>query len=139
MPPQLHNGLDFSAKVIQGSLDSLPQAVRKFVEGNAQLCQPEYIHICDGSEEEYGQLLAHMQEEGVIRKLKKYDNCWLALTDPRLDQDTVFALANYILFKGKWKKPFDPENTEEAEFHVDESTTVKVPCQASPKLGERKT
>ena len=28
---------------------------------------------------------------------------------------------------GKWKKPFDPENTEEAEFHVDESTTVKVP------------
>lgn len=74
MPPQLHNGLDFSAKVIQGSLDSLPQAVRKFVEGNAQLCQPEYIHICDGSEEEYGQLLAHMQEEGVIRKLKKYDN-----------------------------------------------------------------
>lgn len=83
MPPQLHNGLDFSAKVIQGSLDSLPQAVRKFVEGNAQLCQPEYIHICDGSEEEYGRLLAHMQEEGVIRKLKKYDNCWLALTDPR--------------------------------------------------------
>ncbi|MBO8913307.1 hypothetical protein INO36_13490, partial [Staphylococcus aureus] len=45
----------------------------------------------------------------------------------KLDQDTVFALANYILFKGKWKKPFDPENTEEAEFHVDESTTVKVP------------
>ncbi|CAO2577470.1 Phosphoenolpyruvate carboxykinase, cytosolic [GTP] [Lemmus lemmus] len=83
MPPQLHNGLDFSAKVVQGSLDSLPKAVREFVEGNAQLCQPEHIHICDGSEEEYGHLLDHMQEEGIIRKLKKYDNCWLALTDPR--------------------------------------------------------
>ncbi|CAH6776707.1 phosphoenolpyruvate carboxykinase, cytosolic [GTP] [Phodopus roborovskii] len=83
MPPQLHNGLDFSAKVIQGSLDSLSQAVREFVEVNAQLCQPEHIHICDGSEEEYGRLLDHMQEEGIIRKLKKYDNCWLALTDPR--------------------------------------------------------
>lgn len=74
MPPQLHNGLDFSAKVVQGSLDSLPKAVREFVEGNVQLCQPEHIHICDGSEEEYGRLLDHMQEEGVIRKLKKYDN-----------------------------------------------------------------
>ncbi|XP_021057652.1 alpha-1-antitrypsin 1-3 [Mus pahari] len=44
-----------------------------------------------------------------------------------LDKDTVFALANYIFFKGKWKKPFDPEHTADADFHVDESTTVKVP------------
>ncbi|EDL06635.1 phosphoenolpyruvate carboxykinase 1, cytosolic, isoform CRA_f [Mus musculus] len=45
MPPQLHNGLDFSAKVIQGSLDSLPQAVRKFVEGedSAKLTPIGYI------------------------------------------------------------------------------------------------
>uniref|UniRef100_A0A8C5KCX9 Phosphoenolpyruvate carboxykinase, cytosolic [GTP] n=1 Tax=Jaculus jaculus TaxID=51337 RepID=A0A8C5KCX9_JACJA len=83
MPPQLHNGLDFSAKVVQGTLDSLPQAVREFVETSAQLCQPEHIHICDGSEEENGRLLSRMEEEGIIRKLRKYDNCWLALTDPR--------------------------------------------------------
>ena len=65
MPPQLHNGLDLSGKVIPGSLDSLPPAVRKFVEDNAQLCQPEYIHICDGSEEENGRLLAHMPRPPV--------------------------------------------------------------------------
>ena len=28
---------------------------------------------------------------------------------------------------GKWQKPFDPEHTTEADFHVDQSTTVKVP------------
>lgn len=44
-----------------------------------------------------------------------------------LDKDTVFALANYIFFRGKWQKPFDPEHTTEADFHVDQSTTVKVP------------
>lgn len=130
MPPQLHNGLDFSAKVIQGSLDSLPQAVRKFVEGNAQLCQPEYIHICDGSEEEYGQLLAHMQEEGVIRKLKKYDNCWLALTDPRdvariesktviitqEQRDTVPIPKTGLSQLGRWMSEEDFEKAFNARF-----------------------
>uniref|UniRef100_A0A2K6FVR3 Serpin family A member 1 n=1 Tax=Propithecus coquereli TaxID=379532 RepID=A0A2K6FVR3_PROCO len=44
-----------------------------------------------------------------------------------LDEDTVFALVNYIFFKGKWEKPFKAEDTTEEDFHVDEATTVKVP------------
>ncbi|XP_042548671.1 alpha-1-antitrypsin-like [Dipodomys spectabilis] len=44
-----------------------------------------------------------------------------------LDKDTVLALVNYILFKGKWEKPFNPEQTSEQDFHVDEATVVKVP------------
>ncbi|XP_012872714.1 PREDICTED: alpha-1-antitrypsin-like isoform X1 [Dipodomys ordii] len=44
-----------------------------------------------------------------------------------LDKDTVLALVNYILFKGKWEKPFNPEQTSEGDFHVDEATVVKVP------------
>ncbi|XP_012594085.2 alpha-1-antitrypsin [Microcebus murinus] len=44
-----------------------------------------------------------------------------------LDEDTVFALVNYIFFKGKWEKPFDLEQTSEEDFHVDQATTVKVP------------
>lgn len=83
MPPQLQNGLNFSAKVIQGTLDSLPAAVREFVEHNVKLCQPDHIHICDGSEQENRQLLDQMEEQGTIKRLKKYENCWLALTDPR--------------------------------------------------------
>ncbi|NP_001268583.1 alpha-1-antitrypsin precursor [Mesocricetus auratus] len=47
-----------------------------------------------------------------------------------LDKDTVLALVNYIFFKGKWKKPFDADNTEEADFHVDKTTTVKVPMMS---------
>ena len=74
MPPQPSNGLHHPAKVVRGTLDSLPQAVRDFVESSAKLCQPDQIHICDGSEEENQQLLSHMEEEGVIKRLKKYDN-----------------------------------------------------------------
>ncbi|XP_008157775.1 alpha-1-antitrypsin-like [Eptesicus fuscus] len=44
-----------------------------------------------------------------------------------LAEDTVFALVNYIFFKGKWVKPFDAEQTTEEDFHVDKATTVKVP------------
>ncbi|XP_048842215.1 alpha-1-antitrypsin homolog isoform X1 [Brienomyrus brachyistius] len=43
-----------------------------------------------------------------------------------LDQDTVMMLINYIFFRGKWEKPFDPEHTKKADFHVDENTTVSV-------------
>lgn len=44
-----------------------------------------------------------------------------------LDKDTVFALVNYIFFRGKWEKPFEVDQTTEEDFHVDASTTVKVP------------
>lgn len=44
-----------------------------------------------------------------------------------LNEDTVFALVNYIFFKGKWEKPFEVDQTTERDFHVDATTTVKVP------------
>ncbi|XP_027954676.1 alpha-1-antitrypsin isoform X3 [Eumetopias jubatus] len=47
-----------------------------------------------------------------------------------LDKDTVFALVNYIFFKGKWEKPFEEEHTTVEDFHVDEHTTVKVPMMS---------
>lgn len=70
-------------KVVQGDLESLPPEARNFIESNAKLCQPESIHICDGSEEENKKILDIMVEQGMIKKLSKYENCWLALTDPR--------------------------------------------------------
>ncbi|XP_041070147.1 alpha-1-antitrypsin-like [Carcharodon carcharias] len=43
-----------------------------------------------------------------------------------LDATTVMVLLNYVLFKGNWMKPFDPQMTYETDFHVDDTTTVKV-------------
>uniref|UniRef100_A0A8C4WF08 Phosphoenolpyruvate carboxykinase, cytosolic [GTP] n=1 Tax=Gopherus evgoodei TaxID=1825980 RepID=A0A8C4WF08_9SAUR len=83
MTPQLKTQLNITPRLIQGDLKSLSQEVRYFIESNAKLCQPARIHICDGSEEENKNILDIMVEQGMIKKLKKYENCWLALTDPR--------------------------------------------------------
>ncbi|NXX71720.1 PCKGC protein, partial [Spizella passerina] len=83
MPPQLKADMNVMPKVVQGDWESLSPEARDFIETNAKLCQPECIHICDGSEEENKKLLDIMVEQGMIKKLSKYENCWLALTDPR--------------------------------------------------------
>ncbi|CAO2587386.1 Serine protease inhibitor A3N [Lemmus lemmus] len=44
-----------------------------------------------------------------------------------LDKDTVMVLVNYIYFKGKWKTPFDPQDTFESEFHLNNQKFVRVP------------
>lgn len=69
--------------VVYGMLQRLTAGVTAFVEEVALLCKPDKIHICDGSEVENKMLLHLMLEAGTIVPLPKYENCWLARTDPR--------------------------------------------------------
>ncbi|KAJ8936618.1 hypothetical protein NQ314_012233 [Rhamnusium bicolor] len=68
--------------VVYGNLKDLSPKVRSYVEENVDLCRPERIYICDGSENENNQLLRLMQQQGTIVPLPKYQNCWLARTNP---------------------------------------------------------
>ncbi|XP_022120363.2 phosphoenolpyruvate carboxykinase [GTP] isoform X1 [Pieris rapae] len=61
---------------------ALTPKVRAFIERSAALCEPDHVHICDGSEAEANALVALMQTQGTLKPLPKYDNCWLARTDP---------------------------------------------------------
>ncbi|XP_026109643.1 phosphoenolpyruvate carboxykinase, cytosolic [GTP]-like [Carassius auratus] len=83
MPPQLQSGKQPSARVLQGDLASLSAPLREFIESSVSLCQPDALHICDGSEEENRSVLRLLEEQGVIKRLDKYRDCWLARTDPR--------------------------------------------------------
>lgn len=65
-----------------GSVQKLTPGVQAFVDEAVVLCQPEQIHICDGSDMEYKMLLKLMCESGTIVPLPKYENCWLARTNP---------------------------------------------------------
>ncbi|XP_077322816.1 serine protease inhibitor A6-like isoform X6 [Lithobates pipiens] len=40
---------------------------------------------------------------------------------------TQMVLINYVLFKGEWQEPFDPDSTSVGKFFVDEDTEVDVP------------
>lgn len=68
--------------VSRGDVGQLAPKVRSFIEESVVLCQPNDIHICDGSDREYSQLIRVLQEQGTIIALPKYENCWLARTNP---------------------------------------------------------
>ncbi|XP_055373069.1 phosphoenolpyruvate carboxykinase [GTP]-like [Condylostylus longicornis] len=69
--------------VTNGTTNDLIPEVKSFIEEAVLLCQPDDIHICDGSERENRLLLKKLQENGTILPLPKYENCWLARTNPR--------------------------------------------------------
>ncbi|CRK91569.1 CLUMA_CG005220, isoform B [Clunio marinus] len=68
--------------VVQGDVARIPLKVKAFIEESVALCQPENVHICDGSERENQFMLKALQESGSIIPLPKYQNCWLARTNP---------------------------------------------------------
>ncbi|NP_001079946.1 phosphoenolpyruvate carboxykinase 1 S homeolog [Xenopus laevis] len=92
---QIQAELQITGKVKQGSLNMLSPTVQNYILTNAKICQPDYIHICDGSEEENKKLLHLMEETGMVTRLHKYENCWLARTDPqdvaRIESKTVIV------------------------------------------------
>lgn len=68
--------------VIHGDAAKLQPKVKAFLEDGVKLCNPDNVHICDGTQPELDHLLGIMQKAGMIKKLKKYENCWITLTDP---------------------------------------------------------
>ncbi|XP_056099875.1 phosphoenolpyruvate carboxykinase, cytosolic [GTP] [Rhinichthys klamathensis goyatoka] len=83
MPPQLQSQNRALSRVLQDVPADLSPALREFIENSVSLCQPDSLHICDGSDEENRAVLSLLEEQGVITQLHKYNNCWLARTDPR--------------------------------------------------------
>lgn len=53
--------------------------LKSFVEKNVALCQPENVHICDGSEAENQKLISVMVKLGTLEPLPKYKNWYLSI------------------------------------------------------------
>jgi phosphoenolpyruvate carboxykinase (GTP) len=54
-----------------------------FIDEAKQLCEPDAVYICDGTQAEYDRMTAQMVEAGTLIKLKKRENSFLARSDPR--------------------------------------------------------
>ncbi|OXU28699.1 hypothetical protein TSAR_007135 [Trichomalopsis sarcophagae] len=76
----------------------LAPKVRTFIEEAVRLCRPDMVYICDGSEAENEQMLKLLESKGTIEKLPKYENCWLARTNPadvaRVESKTFISTPN---------------------------------------------
>ncbi|XP_053310068.1 phosphoenolpyruvate carboxykinase, cytosolic [GTP] [Spea bombifrons] len=130
MPSQMKPELLVTGIVTHGDLHSLPSEVCAYIATNARLCQPENIHICDGSEDENKKILQQMEETGMVKKLHKYENCWLARTDPRdvariesktvivtqEQRDTVPVAKSGISQLGRWMSEDDFEKAFKSRF-----------------------
>jgi phosphoenolpyruvate carboxykinase (GTP) len=57
-----------------GDLIKLPKMVQDFIDEKAKLCMPDRIHICDGSDEEYEDMLKLLQDNGSLKRLDKMKN-----------------------------------------------------------------
>jgi phosphoenolpyruvate carboxykinase (GTP) len=60
------------------------EALRLWVHEIAQECQPDNIHLCDGSEEEYDKLCQQLVEKGTFIRLnpEKRPNSYACFSDP---------------------------------------------------------
>ena len=90
-------------------MSHLSPAIQEYILEKAELCQPDNIVVCDGSDEgkvvlyntnpnpllEQVRLISQLQAEGLVKKIPKMENCWLAKTDPkdvaRVESKTVIC------------------------------------------------
>ncbi|NCT68198.1 MAG: phosphoenolpyruvate carboxykinase (GTP) [Rhodanobacteraceae bacterium] len=60
------------------------ESLNRWVDEVARLTEPDAIHWCDGSDEEYRALIEQMQRDGTLIPLnpKTHPNCWLHRSHP---------------------------------------------------------
>uniref|UniRef100_A0A2K5P2G9 Alpha-1-antitrypsin n=1 Tax=Cercocebus atys TaxID=9531 RepID=A0A2K5P2G9_CERAT len=95
------------------------KVVDKFLEDVKKLYHSEAFSVNFEDTEEAKKQINNYVEKGTQGKIVDLVK--------ELDGDTVFALVNYIFFKGKWKDKFKAERITIEGFHVDDKTIIKVP------------
>uniref|UniRef100_A0A4W4EZ01 phosphoenolpyruvate carboxykinase (GTP) n=1 Tax=Electrophorus electricus TaxID=8005 RepID=A0A4W4EZ01_ELEEL len=126
--------IHFTAAVCIRSMStfpSLPTAVAEFVSNAVAECEPAKVHVVTGTPEETADILAGLEKEGMVKKLPKYVNCWLARTDPkdvarvesktvivtRQQRDTVPIPCNGAKSQlGNWMSETDFQKAKEERF-----------------------
>ncbi|CAL1678913.1 unnamed protein product [Lasius platythorax] len=124
--PLIKNEYDYIGKVplLNACAIEISSKLRHYIEKCASLCCPKDIYICNGTDAEYMQMLKILQKNGTIENLPKYENCWLAKTNPAdvarvekrtfistdLKSDTIPTPRKGIIGElGNWISPNDME------------------------------
>jgi len=95
---------------------------------------PEFLAL---TRDKYGAELATVDFAGATEEARQTINGWVEeQTENRITnlipsagalQDSRLVLTNAVYFKGGWSAPFDDKSTQEGDFHVAASQSIKVP------------
>lgn len=58
-------------------ISDLCPTIQKFIQEKVDLCQPDKVYVCDGSEEENKAFIQQLIEDGRFVRLTKYDNWYV--------------------------------------------------------------
>ncbi|MCL4492344.1 MAG: phosphoenolpyruvate carboxykinase, partial [Nitrospirae bacterium] len=58
------------------------EKLNRWIKEVAELCQPDSIYLCNGSKEEYDQMIDKLLKSGIAIPLKKRPNSFLFRSDP---------------------------------------------------------
>ncbi|XP_008047175.1 alpha-1-antitrypsin [Carlito syrichta] len=122
---QTLNQPDGQLQLVTGNSLFVNQSLKlahSFLENSRKLYQAEARSVNFRDPEEAKKQINAYVEKGTQGKIVDLVK--------ELDEDTLLALVNFIFFKGKWEKPFEPELTTEDDFHVDSATTVRTPMMS---------
>lgn len=116
------NNLDSQLQLLIGNtlvMDESLKLLEKFLEEAKNLYHSEALLInfkdTEGAKTKVNSYVEKKTQGKIVDMVKD------------LDPETLLSLLNYVYFQGTWEKTFDPELTTEEDFHVDATTTVRVP------------
>ena len=71
--------------IVIGGARTNHASLMNWIRETAELCRPDRVHICDGSQEEYDRLCEEMVKSGTFIRLdeEKRPNSFLCRSDPK--------------------------------------------------------